>query len=29
MSIEEGFQKAVANLTSVNINQPAPDLWWT
>ena len=29
MSIEEGFQKAVTNLNSVNIEEPAPDLWWT
>lgn len=29
MSIEEGFNKAVQNLKSVNITQPAPDLWWT
>ena len=29
MSIEEGFTKAVNNLKSVNIENPAPDLWWT
>lgn len=29
ISIEEGFQKAVTNLNSVNIEEPAPDLWWT
>lgn len=29
MSIEEGFFKAVGNLKSINIEHPAPDLWWT
>ncbi|MFQ3792245.1 sugar phosphate isomerase/epimerase [Staphylococcus nepalensis] len=29
MSIEEGFVKAVNNLKSINIEHPAPDLWWT
>ncbi|WP_440857945.1 sugar phosphate isomerase/epimerase family protein [Staphylococcus shinii] len=29
MSIEEGFNKAVNNLKSINIENPAPDLWWT
>ena len=29
MSIEEGFNKAVNNLKSVNIENHAPVLWWT
>ncbi|MBI5974849.1 sugar phosphate isomerase/epimerase family protein [Staphylococcus canis] len=28
MSVEEGFQKAVENLKSVNIQEKGPDIWW-
>src|SRR5699024_12748319 len=28
MSVDEGFSQAVKNLKSVNIAQPATDMWW-
>lgn len=28
MSVDEGFSQAVKNLKAVNINEPAPDMWW-